>query len=87
MPLPRPGPVVDAVWRFAAERHNIYLRRRRREPAPWTDDTVLAGYRFTNAFRVLDRVSQTLVRDVIDAGPDDAEDVLLRVLLYELFNR
>jgi hypothetical protein len=87
MPLPRPGPVFEAFWRFAAERHNIYLRRRRCEPSPWTDDRVLARYRFTNAFRVLDRVSQTLVRDVIDAGPDDADDVVLRVLLYKIFNR
>ena len=79
----------DAWWRFACERQHIYYRRLRGEPAPWTKDDTLANYRFTNAYRAADRVSQYLIRHVIYAEdlPDDPDEVVFRVLLFKLFNR
>lgn len=44
------------AW-FLAERHEIYLRRSRGEPAPWTADPVLREYRFCNVYRELDTVT------------------------------
>jgi hypothetical protein len=85
--LPEPSPVFAAYWRFAAERQRMYLRRAAGEAGPWTADPVLTGYRFTNAYRVLDRVTQTLLRDVIAPGPHAPADLVVRVLLYKLFNR
>ena len=55
---PRPSTLYPVLWRFAAKRQRIYLRRLAGEIGPWTDDPVLAAYRFTNAFRAADRVSQ-----------------------------
>jgi len=42
---------------FIKERHSIYLRRQQKQPAPWTDDPILAQYRFCNIYRQLDRVT------------------------------
>lgn len=87
MILPLPSPVFEAFWRFAAERHAIFQRRSLGRPGPWTADPILQTYKFTNSYRVLDRVTQTLVREVINPGSRSADDVFLRILLYKVFNR
>lgn len=57
------------------------------EPEPWTDDPILQRYRFTNAYRASDRVSQYLIRNVLYSGPQDSREVFFRCLLFKLFNR
>lgn len=79
--------VFDTYWRFATERQDILLRRVRGEPAPWTSDKVLATYKFTNAYRAADRVSQYLIKKVIYSGTYDARDTIFRILLFKLFNK
>lgn len=81
-----PSEVLTSYWTFAAERQRVYFARLAGEAAPWTDDPVISQYRFTNAYRAADRVSQDLIR-VIASGPQAAEDVVLRVLLYRFFNK
>jgi NTP pyrophosphatase (non-canonical NTP hydrolase) len=85
----KPTPVYDTYWRFAAERQHIFFRRLQREPAPWTEDPVLRLYKFTNAYRASDRVSQYLIRRVIyrEDLPDAPEEVFFRTLLFKVFNR
>lgn len=85
----RPSKVYDTYWRFAAERQAIFFRRVEGVPPPWTDDPVLAHYRFTNAYRASDRASQFLIRHVIyrDDLPSSREEVFFRILLFKLFNR
>lgn len=86
--LPEAGPLLSTFWRFAARRHSVYERRLRGEPQPWTDDPVLASFRFTNAFRAADRVSQYLIRNVIYRGEhDEPEELLFRILLFKFFNK
>lgn len=79
--------VYDTYWRFAAERQQLYFNRLSSERGPWTKDPVLAEYKFTNAYRAADRVSQYLIRDVIYKGSFDAGDIAFRVLLFKLFNK
>lgn len=45
------------LFTFMKERHNIYLRRQRGEPKPWTKDFILQQYKFCNIYRELDTVS------------------------------
>lgn len=78
--------VIRSYWKFAAERQQVYHARLAGLPGPWTDDPVISRFRFTNAYRAADRVSQDLIR-VAYAGPQDAGDVLLRVLLFRFFNK
>ena len=54
-----------------------------------TDDPILQEYKFTNVYRASDRVSQYLIKDVIykDLEKYTPEDVLLRILVFKVFNR
>ena len=81
--------VYDSYWRFAVERQLIFFRRAAGLPRPWTDHPVLATYKFTNAYRASDRVSQYLIRNVIyrDDLPDSPTEVVFRTLLFKLFNK
>lgn len=82
-----PTPVFDTYWRFAAERQEIFFKRWRGEAPPWTDDWILERYKFTNAYRASDRVSQFLIRYVIYSGSQDIREVFFRTILFKLFNR
>lgn len=83
-----PTEVFDTYWRFAAERHAMYLRRLMGRPTPWTDDAILRDHRFTNAYRAADRVSQFLIREVIyGADATTEEDLVFRILLFKTFNK
>jgi hypothetical protein len=84
---PTASPVYDTYWRFAALRQDVFHRRVRGEPRPWTTDPVLTDHRFTNAYRAADRVSQYLIRHVAYSGDQSPEEVTFRVLLFKLFNR
>jgi hypothetical protein len=81
--------VYESYWRFAAERQAVFFRRARGETRPWTDNPVLAIYKFTNAYRASDRVSQYLIRHVIyrDDLPRSPREVFFRIVLFKLFNK
>lgn len=79
--------VYDTYWRFAAERQKIFFRRLNGDASPWTDDSVLQQYKFTNAYRASDRVSQYLIRHVIYGGNQSTEEVFFRTLLFKFFNK
>ncbi len=85
-PLPR-STVFDTYWRFAAERQAIFFRRLDGAPPPWTADPILRAYRFCNAYRASDRVSQFLIREVIYQPGFSPEDTVLRIVLFRLFSR
>lgn len=84
-----PTPVYDTYWRFAAERQAIYLRRLEGAPAPWTEDKIIRGHRFTNAYRASDRVSQFLIGEVQYAAnrSQAPAEVFFRTILFKIFNR
>ncbi len=79
--------VLDAYWCFAAERQAIFFRRHRGEPPPWSYDPILRTFKFCNAYRASDRVSQFLIRNVIYEPGFSAEDTLLRIILFRLFSK
>lgn len=80
-------PAFRSYWNLAAERQQIFFRRLRGEPPPWTDDPILATNRFTNAYRASDRVSQYLINEVIYGAETDERSTVLRVLMFKIFNR
>ena len=84
----KPSNVFDTYWRFAKERQDVFFNRLA-APSPWTDDPILRQYKFTNAYRASDRVSQYLIRHVIYESDLDIspEDVVFRILLFKLFNK
>ena len=84
-----PTEVYDTYWRFAAERQAIYFRRLENRAGPWSDDPILNEFRFTNVYRIADRVSQYLVRKVQydPSRPNAPEEVFFRTVLFKIFNR
>src|SRR3990167_9155678 len=79
--------VYDTLWRFAAARQNAYIRRLHGQQ-PYTLDPIIAKHRFTNCYRIADRVSQYLLQRVILPGEKlSAQDQIFRVLLFKVFNR
>jgi hypothetical protein len=71
------------------ERMNIFWRRYRGQAMPYTSDRILRNYKFTNVYRATDRVSQYLIKEVIN-GSDKSltdEDLLLNILVFKVFNK
>jgi hypothetical protein len=81
--------VFDSYWRFAAERQQIFFRRLQGAAWPWTANPILTTFKFTNAYRASDRVSQFLIRHVIYRPdlPADASEAVFRILLFKIFNK
>lgn len=84
-----PTVVFDTYWRFAAERLAMYYRRLADPFGSCTTDSILSVFRFTNTYRVADRVSQYLISEVQE-GPERSQaprEVFFRTILFKIFNR
>jgi thymidylate kinase len=82
-----PSEVYDTYWRFAAKRQDVFFKRVHHVLPPWTDDPILSHFKFTNAYRASDRVSQFLIRNVIYDGDQRPDEVFFRTILFKLFNK
>jgi hypothetical protein len=85
-PNPRED-IFGLYWYFASERQRIFARRVNGGSPPWTDDRILATYKFCNVFRAADRVSQFLIREV--AYGDESctpADLLFRIVACRTFS-
>lgn len=73
---------------FIQERMNIFWRKYN-DAYLLTKDPILQAYKFTNVYRACDRVSQYLIKNVIyqDLDRYTPEDVLLRILVFKVFNK
>ena len=83
---PKPTKVYETYWQFAAERQEIFFRRLEGQDCPWTNDTILSVYKFTNAYRATDRVTQYLIREVIYRGDESPQEVFFRTIIFRIFN-
>ncbi len=80
--------IYDLYWYFAFERQNIFFKKKQKKPAPWTNDKILQEYKFCNTYRVNDRISQYLLRNIIYNGKKyKDEDIIFRIILFKLFNK
>ena len=80
--------VYDLYWYFAYERQNIFWKKLDGEESPWTEDKILQTYKFCNSYRVIDRVSQYLLKNIIYNGKKyKNEDMIFRIVLFKLFNK
>jgi len=89
---PAPSAAFNSYWRFAQKRQQAFFARVEGQAGPWSDDDIINQYKFTNAYRASDRVSQYLIRHVIYPDNHDeidfsAKDILLRILLFKIFNK
>lgn len=87
LPAVVPSEVYDTYWRFAAKRQEVFFKRVHQLRPPWTDDSILSRFKFTNAYRASDRVSQFLIRHVLYDGSQQPDEVFFRTILFKLFNK
>lgn len=85
----KPTVVYESYWKFAVLRQDVFFNRLKGMPFPWSKDPILNQYKFTNAYRVADRVSQYLIKNVIyhENLPQTPKEILFRILLFKLFNK
>ncbi len=81
------SPVWKSYWSFAAERQNVFFAKFEGKNLPFTNDPILLKYRFTNAYRASDRVSQYLIKSVIYTGSTEPEEIFFRIILFKIFNK
>ena len=80
--------VYNEFWYFASERQKIWYKKMIGQNPPYTDDQILQEYKFCNAYRVLDRVSQYLLKNVIYNGKEYLDkDMIFRIILFKIFNK
>ncbi|GAB1543874.1 hypothetical protein NUACC21_65500 [Scytonema sp. NUACC21] len=81
--------IYDTYWRFAALRQEVFFKKINNMPPPWTSDPIINTYKFCNAYRASDRVSQYLIKNIIYDGnrSKNEEEVLFRILLFKIFNK
>ncbi|TMU54819.1 nucleotide kinase domain-containing protein [Flagellimonas algicola] len=84
--LPKTSVVYDTYWKFATERQNIFFNRIN-EREILTNDKILLDYKFTNAYRASDRVSQYLIKNIIYNHSQNPEEVVFRILIFKTFNK
>jgi len=84
-------PAFDAYWYFATARQDIFHARVSRSNivSNRLEDEILRDYRFTNAYRASDRVSQYLIREVIGSSDQSwsIENLFFRTMLFKIFNK
>jgi len=79
--------VYDTYWITAAERQEIFFKKIKGELLPYTTDPIYQTYKFCNAYRASDRVSQFLIKNVIYSNKYSPEDTLFRIFLFRLLNK
>lgn len=84
----------EDYWFFIYERLNIYYKRVvMNQEAPWTKDSILANYKFTNAIRDLDKLTIFYIQNVLAHIDTDTnielttrkKEVVLNTMIYRLF--
>ena len=77
----------NTFWYFAYERQNILYNKIQGKEV-LTEDEILATYKFCNAYRILDRVSQYLLKNVIyNSRKYSSKDMIYRIILFKIFNK
>ena len=82
--------VLKYYFYFMQERMHMFWQKIEGRPRDeWTADPILREYKFTNVYRATDRVSQYLIHEVIykDLDQYSPEDLLLRILIFKIFNK
>lgn len=82
---PRDG-AYEHYWHFVGERQQIFEKRAKGEPGPWTNDPILSRYKFCNVYRAADRVSQYMINEVCYGG-STGEDLAFQIVAFRTFSR
>ena len=74
-----------SILQLLRERYNILLKRRAKQPAPWSEDKVFQTWSFCNVFREDDKVTEWVRKKVREPLRSDPR-VLLAMATCRFFN-
>ena len=79
---------LKLYYDFFATRHNLWVNRfvKKLPQAEWTDDPIMKEFKFTNAYRELDR-GTLYYTEVMVPQCHNEKDLLLNTLVYKMFNK
>ena len=79
--------IYDLYWYFAYARQNIFWNKIN-NVIPLSNNKIFNEYKFCNAYRVNDRISQYELHNVIYNGKKYSKDTMIfRIILFKLFNK
>ena len=83
------NPDVLGIWKhWIIERNRIYIRKEiDKQPFPWTNDSILREFRFTNVKRWQDRESRWLIDNVLSNETLSLEDKIYNCILFRSWNK
>ena len=77
----------DHFWNFTSERQRVFEQRLTDPVGPWSDNPILARYKFCNVYRAADRVSQYLIREVAyGRWHESDEDRAFQIVAFRHFS-
>lgn len=74
---------------FRTMRERMLIWKRRfilKQESPWTDDTILRDYKFTNVYRELDRNSQWQIKNILLDDTLDEINLVWKLMVFRIFN-
>lgn len=78
----------DLFMSFLKERYKIHVKKDVMfEEPPWTEDSVLRYYKFTNIRREHDRETKWLIKNIADNSWLSYRQKLLNIILFRMFNK
>lgn len=84
--MSRQFPLLTEFIRFITERWDVHVRRQSGLPAPWTKDSILQTYRFTNVRREDDRVTKWIHANWLRPNARDP-DLWFALYMSRVFNQ
>ena len=80
-------PYLNLFFETMYERQMIWKRRMLDgKVRPWTNDKILANYKFTNVYRELDRSSQWQIRNILLDDSLSLTNLIWKLMVYRFFN-
>lgn len=87
--VPEFNPEVLQIWRhWIIERNRIYVKKEiEKAKSPWTEDSILQSFRFTNVKRWQDRESRWLINNITDNNRVSYVDKIYNCILFRSWNK
>lgn len=79
--------MMEDFFKFIQERHYMWLDRFiLKNESPWTLDTILNNYKYTNVYRELDRNTVWFLINIVNNSDMDMETKVFNTFVYRLIN-
>jgi hypothetical protein len=79
---------LELFFETMEERQNVWKKRFiDKQSAPWTNNTILRDYKFTNVYRDLDNHSQWQIKNIILDDKLSLKDYIWKIMVFRYFNQ